>query len=59
MLLSLLSHCSYCLCPTFLFTSLLSDVASLYAIVWTPYYLIAAIVSGSLIVITYAYYWVV
>ena len=39
--------------------SLLSEVASLYAIVRTAYCYIVAIVSDSLIVITYAYYWVV
>jgi hypothetical protein len=38
---------------------LLSEVASLYAIVWTVYCYIVAIVSDLLIVITYAYYWVV
>jgi len=34
-------------------------MASLYAIVWTSYCLIVAIVSNSSVVITYAYYWVV
>ena len=55
-LLSLLSRHPYCLCPSYCLVPLLSDLASLYAIVWTPYCLAVAIVSDLSIVITYAYY---
>ena len=55
-LLSLLSRRFYCLCPSHCLASLLSKLASLYAIVQTPYCLVVAIVSDLSIVITYAYY---
>jgi hypothetical protein len=58
-LLSLSIRCPYCLCPSFCLVPLLSAVASSYAIVQTTYCCIVAIVSNLLIVITYAYYWVV
>jgi len=42
--------------PPYCLASLLSELASLYAIVQTPYCLVVAIVSDLSIVITYACY---
>jgi hypothetical protein len=46
----------YCPCLPYCLVHLLSEVASLYAIVWAPYCLVVAIVSDLSIVITYACY---